>query len=600
MMNQNTFSSAISRRTFLAAAAGGAIALTGSVMDAEGSMNTDLIVHNAKVTTLDEERRDATAFLVSDGKFATVGTDTEVLRTRTPSTRVVDAQGRRVIPGLNDNHLHGVRGGLQFNTELRWDGVKSLRQGLQMIREQAKRTPQDQWVRVMGGWSPYQFEERRFPTVAEINEAAGGAKALVLFAYSKAFLNEAASAAISLTPASRPLEGGRYEFMDKGAIASGTPTIYKVLANLPSLSRADQLNSTQRFLRELNRFGLTSFVDAGATGVSYPTDYGAIAELASRPRFPVRISNFLFAQKSGTELKSFQSWTANDPIGVNMAKSRLTGYLLEGGGEILVWDASDYEDFLLPRPEWKPGVVKELRDVVKVLTEKHWPIRIHASYDETISQILDVFEPSFKTARYKQRWAIDHAETITPRNIARIKALGGGIALQDRLAFSGEFFIERYGEQAAAVVQPVRAMLDMGVPVSAGTDATRVSSYNPWLSIYWMVTRRTLGGTQFGGAENVLSREDALKLYTVGSAWLSNEDAVKGQIKRGQYADFAILSDDYMTVPPERIRSIESVLTMTGGDVVYTAMPFTEIPITPPPAITPAWSPVAAFGGYQT
>lgn len=572
----------------------------GSVMNAEGTRKTDLIVHNAKVTTLDEERGDATAFLVRGGKFAAIGADAEVLRQRTPSTSVIDAQGHRVIPGLNDNHLHGVRGGLQFNTELRWDGVKSLQHGLQMIREQAKRTPLDQWVRVMGGWSPYQFEERRFPTVAEINEAAGGAKALVLFAYSKAFLSGAARAAISLTPASKPEEGGRYEFMDNGVIVSGTPTIYKVLANLPSLPRVDQLNSTQHFLRELNRLGLTSFIDAGATGVAYPADYQAIAELASRPRFPVRISNFLFAQKPGTELESFQSWTAKDPVGVNMAKGRLKGYVLEGGGEILVWDASDYEDFMQPRPEWNAGVAKELQDVVKVLTEKHWPIRIHASYDDTISHILDVFEPSFKAVRYKERWAIDHAETITPKNIARIKALGGGIALQNRLAFSGEFFIERYGEQAAAMVQPVRAMLDMGVPVSAGTDATRVSSYNPWLSIYWMVTRRTLGGTQFGGAENVLSREEALKLYTVGSAWLSSEEATKGRIKRGQYADFAILSDDYMTVPPERIRSIESVLTMIGGDVVYAALPFTEIPTTALPAITPAWSPVATFGGYQT
>ena len=132
-----------------------------------------------------------------------------------------------------------------------------------------------------------------------------------------------------------------------------------------------------------------------------------------------------------------------------------------------------------PRPEWNAGVAKELQDVVKVLTEKHWPIRIHASYDETISHILDVFEPSFKAAGYKQRWAIDHAETITPKNIARIKALGGGIALQNRLAFSGEFFIERYGEQTAAMVQPVRAMLDMGVSVSAGIEM--IGSYH-WVT----------------------------------------------------------------------------------------------------------------------
>jgi predicted amidohydrolase YtcJ len=602
-MGQSELPAILSRRAVLAAGvAGGAIALLGSAKGGSakgGAGNTDLIVHNAKVTTLQGGRPAASAFLVAGGRFMTVGTDAEVLRHRTARTLVIDAQGHRVVPGLNDNHLHGVRDGLQYNTELRWDGVKSLQRGLQMIREQSRRIPGDQWVRVMGGWSPYQFEERRFPTVAELNEAAGGAKALVLFAYSKAFLNEAGRAAIGLTRASKPEEGGGYEFIDNGAIVSGTPTIYKVLAHLPSLSRAEQLNSTQYFLRELNRFGLTSFIDAGATGVAYPDDYGAIAELASRPKFPMRISNFLFAQQAGTELSSFQQWTAKDPIGVNMASSRLTGYVLEGGGEILVWDASDYEDFMLPRPEWKPNVARELQAVVEVLTKKHWPIRIHASYDETISQILDVFEPAFKAANYKQRWAIDHAETITPRNIARIKALGGGLAVQDRLAFSGEFFAARYGEQAAASAQPLRAMLDMGVPLSAGTDATRVSSYNPWVSLYWMVTRKTLGGTQFGGHENILSRKEALRLYTMGSAWLSGEDAVKGRIAPGQYADFAVLSADYMTIPPEQILSIESVLTVTGGDIVYSAGRFAGYEAGSLPAVTPAWSPVARFGGYQ-
>ena len=560
----------------------------------------DLIVYNARVTTLDAGRPHASAVLVRGEKFVLVGDDAEILRHRRARTRVIDALGRRMIPGINDNHLHGVRGGLQYNTELRWDGVRSLRRGLEMIREQAKLTPTDQWVRVMGGWSPYQFAERRFPTIAELNEAGSGAKALVLFAYSKAFLNAAGRAAINLTPASKPEEGGSFEFIDGGAIASGTPTIYKVLANLPSLSRADQLNSTQHFLHELNRFALTSFIDAGATGVDYPVDYGSIAELASRPRFPVRISNFLFAQKAHTELASFKEWTAKDRVGVNMARGRLTGYVLEGGGEILVWDASDYEDFMRPRPEWKPDVAGELQAVVKVLTERHWPIRIQASYDETISQILDVFEPAFRAANYRQRWAVDHAETIKPRNIARIKALGGGIAVQNRLAFSGEFFAERYGEEGAAAAQPLRTMLDLGVPLSAGTDATRVSSYNPWLSLYWMVTRKTLGGKQFGGPEHILSREEALRLYTTGSAWLSNEDGVKGRIAPGHYADFALLSADYMAVPSEQIPSIGSVMTVTGGDIVYSAAPFAQYADGGLPSVTPAWSPVSAFGGYQS
>ena len=177
--------------------------------------------------------------------------------------------------------------------------------------------------------------------------------------------------------------------------------------------------------------------------------------------------------------------------------------------------------------------------------------------------------------------------------------MGGGIAVQNRLAYSGEFFAERYGQQAAAAASPLRQLLDAGIPVGAGTDATRPSSYNPWLSLYWMVTGKTVGGTQIAAPESRLSREEALRLYTVGSAWFSGEENVKGRIAPGQYADFAILSDDYLEVPDERIRTIESVLTVTGGDVVYSAAPFIELAPDPIPPVTPAWSPVAAFGGYQ-
>jgi predicted amidohydrolase YtcJ len=587
-MTLNSHEAAISRRGLLTSAGLGTLGLAAGAHATKSS-----------VTSLADDRAKPTAILVRGEKIAAVGSDAEIMRHRTGDTIVVDARGRRLIPGLNDNHLHGIRGGLQFNGELRWDGVRSLAEGLQMIREQAARTPPDQWVRVMGGWSPFQFAERRFPTIAELNAAGGGAKVLVLFAYSKAFVNAAGRAAMGLTPASAAQPGGRFDFSDGGVTASGTPTIYKVLAKLPVLARADQLNSTRHFLRELSRFGMTSFVDAGATGVDYPTDYAAIAELASLPNFPLRISSFVFAQQKGSEIASFRTWTTGNRVGVNMAR-RLTGYVLEGGGEILAWDASDYEDFMSPRPEWQPGVTEQLQDVVRILVAKKWPIRVHASYDETISHILDVFEPAFESAGYAERWVIDHAETITPRTIARIKALGGGIAVQDRLAFSGEFFAERYGDAAAARAQPLRAMIDAGVPLSAGTDATRVSSYNPWPSLYWFTTRRTLGGKQFGGSENILSREEALRLYTTGSAWLSNEDAVKGRIAPGFYADFALLSADYMTVPAEEILGIESVLTVTGGDIVYAADPFGALAPPALPAPTPGWSPAAAFKPYSS
>jgi predicted amidohydrolase YtcJ len=234
-----------------------------------------------------------------------------------------------------------------------------------------------------------------------------------------------------------------------------------------------------------------------------------------------------------------------------------------------------------------------------VLAKHQWPIRIHATYDESIGRVLDVFEKVFAETGYRARWALDHAETIGPRNLARVSALGGGIAVQNRLAFAGEIFAERYGSEAASRAPPLRAMLRARIPMGAGTDATRVSSHDPWLSLYWLTTGRTVGGTQLASPENRLSRREALELYTVGSAWFSGEESVKGVLAPGRLADFAILSADYFAVPDEEIRAIESLLTVTGGEVVYAAEPFASLAPPPLPAPSPAWSPVARFPGVS-
>jgi predicted amidohydrolase YtcJ len=560
----------------------------------------DLIVHNAKVTTLQSNQAEAQALATQGEKIVAVGGDTEIMRLRGHSTRLIDAGGRRLIPGLNDNHMHLVRGALLYNLELRWDGVTSLKRGLEMIAAQATRTPPDQWVRVMGGWTPFQFTERRMPTVAELNQAAPQTPVLVLFAYSEVFINQAGLKRLGVTPTSDEARDGDYKFVDGGAIVTGNTAVYAVIAKLPSLSRfRDRLSSTHNFLRELNRFGLTSTVDPGESATSYPDDYRALATMAMQPHFPVRISLYLFAQKAGTEVDFWTKWTREETPGVDHAVSRLNGYVLRGAGEVMVWEAHDYENFMAPRPEWGPDVAEDLAKVVRLLASHNWPIRMHATYDETITHILDVFERVFQETSYRGRWVIDHAETIKPPNIARIKAMGGGLAIQDRLAFSGEMFIERYGSDAAAAAFPLRQIIASGMPVSAGTDATRPSSYNPWLSLYWMVTGKTVGGTQLVALDHLVSREEALRLYTVGSAWLSGEAEVKGRIAPGQYADFALLSADYLSVPPEQIRTIESVLTVTGGDVVYSAPPFQALSPDPLPPVSPEWSPVAMFGGYQ-
>ena len=241
----------------------------------------------------------------------------------------------------------------------------------------------------------------------------------------------------------------------------------------------------------------------------------------------------------------------------------------------------------------------ELTQVVRLLAENRWPFRLHATYDESISRFLDVFEKVDRDVPFQGlRWFFDHAETITARNLERVRALGGGIAIQDRMAFQGEYFQARYGKPAAASTPPIRRMLDMGIPVGAGTDATRVASYNPWVSLYWLATGRTVGGVRLYPEANRLDRTEALRLYTTGSSWFSGEDGKKGMLSPGQLADLAVLSADYLTIPEEEIRRIESVLTMVGGKVVYGAEEFGGL-APPPLPVSPAWSPVGAYGGYH-
>jgi predicted amidohydrolase YtcJ len=518
---------------------------------------------------------------------------------RGEQTQLINLNKRTAIPGLNDSHTHLIRGGLNYNLELRWDGVPSLADGLRMLREQARRTPSGQWVRVVGGWSEFQFAERRMPTLDELNKAAPDTPVFVLHLYDRALLNRAALRAVGYTKDSPNPPAGEIV-----RDAAGNPTgaliarpnamiLYSTLAKGPQLPPDYQLNSSRHFMRELNRFGITSVIDAGGGFQNYPEDYGIVEQLHKRGQLTVRIAYNLFTQKPKGELADFERWTG-------MVKSRQGDDYLRhnGAGEMLVFSAADFEDFLEPRPDLPASMEQELKPVVTLLAQNKWPFRLHATYDESITRALDVYEAVNREVPLKGlHWFIDHAETISKRNIERIAALGGGIAIQHRMAYQGEYFRDRYGEAALRGTPPIREMLRSGLPVGAGTDATRVASYNPFVSLYWLTTGKTVGGLSMYDEANRIERMEALRLWTVGSSWFSTEDDTKGSIVPGQLADLAVLSADYFSIPNEEIKQLESVLTLVGGKPVYAAEEFETLAPAPPPVL-PDWSPVAQFGGY--
>ncbi len=568
--------------------------------DTNGKTWADVIIMNGRIATQDERRSFASAAAIKDGRFIAVGSDKDVMAHRGEKTQVIDVQGRTVIPGLNDSHMHPIRGGLNYNMELRWDGVPSLADALRLLKEQAARTPPPQWVRVVGGWTEFQFAERRMPTLDEINTVAPDTPVFVLHLYDRALLNAAALRAVGYTKDTPEPPGGEIRRDHAGnptGLLIARPNamiLYSTLAKGPKLAREDQLNSTRLFMSELNRFGVTSAIDAGGGFQNYPDDYEVINALHRSGELSVRLAYNLFTQKPKEELKDFQRWTKMTRPGEGD-----DFYRVNGAGEMLVYSAADFEDILYPRPEMPPVMEEELKGVIRHLAENRWPFRLHATYDETITRALNVYEAVNREAPFDGlHWFFDHCETISDRNIERVKALGGGIAVQNRMAFQGEYFVERYGRQQAERTPPIGRMLALGVPVGAGTDATRVSSYNPFLSLYWLVTGNTVGGLNLYPEQNRLDRMEALRLYTVGSAWFSTEEGKKGSIAPGQLADLAVLSADYFSISDEDIKRLESVLTLVGGKVVYAAREFSKLAPPPLPA-SPDWSPVKYYGGYQ-
>lgn len=556
----------------------------------------DLILHNGRITTLDPSHPEAKEVVIVDGRIAGIDNASEF--ERGPSTKVVDLGGRRVIPGLYDSHLHIIRGGLNYNMELRWEGVPSLALALEMLRAQAARTPAPQWVRVVGGWSEFQFAERRLPTLDEINAAAPDTPVFVLHLYCQALLNRAALAACGYTKDTLDPPGGTI-VRDK----AGNPTgmliakpnamiLYATLAKGPKLPLEYQYNSTRHFMRELNRLGVTSVCDAGGGFQNYPEDYEVIQKLHKAGEMTLRIAYNLFTQQAGGELEDFTRWSKIIKPGDGDRMLRCNG-----AGEMLVFSAADFEDFLEPRPDLPGKLEGELERVVRFLAENRWPFRLHATYEESISRFLNIFEKvNHDVPLEGLHWFFDHCETISDKNIERVKALGGGIAVQHRMAFQGEYFVERYGAKAAERTPPLRRMLEMGVPVGAGTDATRVASYNPFVSLYWMTTGKTLGGLSLYSEKNRLTREEALRLYTQGSTWMSRDEGTRGSIELGQLADLVVLTSDYFAIPDEEIKALESVLTILGGKPVYAAEEFKPLDPGDLP-VMPDWSPVNHYRG---
>ena len=537
----------------------------------------DLVLLNGKVVTVDRDFSIKGAIAIKDGRFAAVGSQRDVRRWMGARTRVVDLGGRTVIPGLIDSHIHATVAGLSWDSQLHWEFTRSLDAGLKQIVAATKEKPVGSWIVVGGGWVPSQFAERRPPTRADLDLAAPKHPVYVQYLRQAAVLNSAALAAAGINRDTPDPTGGKFArdptTGEPTGILQGAAAWEYAYTKIPrpTLDRIRQ--SFRNCFRELNRLGLTSAGDLQTTGVTF-AHRRLLADMARTGELTLRLNYYVAPNEPDDKLEQLRTAAAEVKQLMNSDMFRFAGFAETpirgiGDGDVL----SNPQGITI-----QAGPKEKFRQLVKFFAESGYNFRLHATQNNTARQLLDVIEEVHRQAPFsRQRIAFAHLEDATAETIARIKKLGGGISVQDRLVLTGELNVELWGELKARHAPPLRAMIDLGVPLGAGTDAFRSANYSPMLSLWWLITGKTVAGTPIRDRSQNVTREEALRMYTLGSAWFTFDEARKGSIEAGKLADLAVLNADYLTVAEDQIRALESVLTLVGGRVVYAAGPFARL-----------------------
>ena len=541
-------------------------ALSAAAAIAVFGQTADTVLVNGKVLTVDRQSSVREAIAIRDGRITAVGSTAEIRKLTGPSTRSIDLQGRTVIPGLIDSHMHAIRAALSFSTEVNWIGAKSLTEALSRMHDAARTMQPGAWLIVAGGWNVDQFQERRRPTQAEIIDAAGDHPAYVQLGYSWALLNPTGLRKLSLSSETDLPNGATFEKDSSGkptgAITGGQNGIVALFDKLPKPTAEQQVDGTKKFFRELNRLGMTGVVDPGGNNM-FPPDYQAVQKVWRQGQLTVRVAYTLCGNNVGAEFEEYKNLTQFLPMGFGDSMLKFNGL-----GERITAAMNNNN---------KPNATDKERyiQIIKWAAERGMSLTMHWNSDASVAELLDMFETVNREVPIKDlRWSIAHLNDASEPTLRRMKSLGVGWTAQDEMYFAGDSFVRQSGAEAAKRVPPVVTGAKLGVAIGAGTDAHRVASYNPFTSLQWFLDGKTVSGNAIRGPEETPSRAEALRLYTLGSAWFSFDETQRGSLEIGKLADLAVLSKDYMTVPVEQIGGIESLLTMVGGKIVYAAAPY--------------------------
>src|SRR6267154_1594628 len=526
----------------------------------------DTVLFNGKILTVDKDFSVQQALASGHGQVLASGTTAAMKKLASEKAKLIDLGGRTVIPGLTDGHIHGIRAALTFGTEVNWIGVTTLKQALEKIREAGKTQKPGSWIVVAGGWTEEQFAEKRRPTPREVTDAAPDNPVYIQHLYDWLLLTPKAMETLNIREDADVTPGGKLERdgdnRPTGVVTGNGNTLGKIFDRLPKPTLAEQVDGSKNFFREMNSLGITGIVDGGGVSM-YPASYQAVFKLWQDKQLTLRVAYHLCAPKPGSELADLQNLTQLLPPG--FGDSML---YFNGPGEILIW--ADWTD-----GDITPDGKAKLAELLRWAASKGYTIQLHWNPDRTVHDLLDVVEDISKDYPVRDlRWTVLHLYNATEDNLKRMKTLGLVWGVQDGLYFGGERLQKEVGVEAARQMPRIATAMKLGLKVAAGTDAHRVSSYNPFIALQWYLDGTTIGGVTTRETAEAPSRRQALEMYTSNSAFMADDDDKRGTLEAGKFADLAVLSADYLTAPVQEIGKIRSVLTMVGGDVVYAAAPF--------------------------
>ncbi|MBB3859321.1 hypothetical protein GGQ88_000561 [Novosphingobium hassiacum] len=535
-----------------------------------------MILLNGKIVSVDAKQSQFEAIAIDGEKIEALGKTAEIRKLARKGTKIVDLQGRTVIPGLIDGHIHAIRAGAEHSSSVVLGEARSISDVLSALRTAAQQSPEGDWLLTRGGWHINQLSEQRAPTAAEIDSVAPHHPVFLLHQYGFIVLNKLAMQRLGISSQADVAAPLQVVLGPDGApngiiiAKGGSIQVGQLLTRLPKPKFQNQVAGTESYFKYLNSLGITGVIDDG--GVLGAEQYQPIFDVWRRRRLTVRVRYNLQSVTEGQELANVQQLTQMTPplYGDGMLRALGIGEYMTKG----MFDTS----FLSPAVPRSNEAMKEGLVYARWVASKGYALEVHVTHDETAQAFLDIFEELNTTTPIAQlRWKLAHCDDCTEDTLRRMKALGMGYAVQDRTYFDGDDFVAGKGIEVARRSPAVGTAVRLGLNIGGGSDGSVVSPVNPFIGLRWLVTGLAVTGTPLRAPSELVSRMDALRIYTLNNAWMSFEENDRGSLESGKLADMVILDRDYLTVPVEQIGEIRPLATMVGGKIVYAAEPFATL-----------------------